>query len=56
MLGIARNSPAIVDYLDNCPAVQSYAEDGDMIRFKWEGQEPSNAPDGVCFDLAMSPF
>ena len=53
--GIARNEPAIRDFLRDCPTVTDVAESSDILMFKFAAT-PSEVPPGVYFDLTEAPF
>jgi len=57
-IGIARNQPDIREYLNKCPAVESFTETDDrMITFKFDpNKKPDDAPEGIFFDLSQAPF
>ena len=57
MTGIARNTQENRDFLAACPAVESQSQDGDMIQFRYDpSKQPLEVPEGVYFDLSLSPF
>lgn len=56
--GVAKNNPANLEYLQACEAVESLAESGELIDFKFDPkkQPTDGVPDTVFFDLSASPF
>lgn len=54
--GIARNTTEARSWLEGCPQVNTIIESGEMLDFRWEGQEPPEVPEGIYFDLAAAPF
>lgn len=62
--GVARNDPAILDWLDKCPAVEKYTtsngeqREGDVVNFTFDpSKKPvEGVPEGVFFDLSEAPF
>jgi len=55
--GAARDTEQNRRYLENCGAVQEMRADGETILFTFDqSKQPSDAPDGVYFDLSVAPF
>lgn len=56
MNGIARNEPALIKWLAECPGVKITRIDKDVVTFSHDGNMPVNVPAGIETNMAEAPF